>query len=82
MDEHYIYIVRCNDNSLYTGYAKDVSQRIMKHNEGKGAKYTKTRRPVELVYQEMYGTKSEALKREIEIKRYSRKEKLKLISEG
>ncbi|MCE5003637.1 GIY-YIG nuclease family protein [Staphylococcus pseudoxylosus] len=82
MDKHYIYIVKCKDGSLYTGYAKDVTQRIAKHNNGQGAKYTKIRRPVQLVYQEMFDTKSEALKREYEIKRYTRQQKLELISEG
>ena len=51
MDKHFIYIVRCKDGSLYAGYAKDIEQRIAKHNSGQGAKYTKIRRPVELVYQ-------------------------------
>lgn len=82
MDKHYIYIVRCKDGSLYTGYAKDIEQRIAKHNSGQGAKYTKIRRPVELVYQEMFNTKSEALKREYEIKTLTREKKLQLISEG
>ncbi|MFH4903812.1 GIY-YIG nuclease family protein [Staphylococcus cohnii] len=82
MDKHFIYIVRCKDGSLYTGYAKDIEQRIAKHNSGQGAKYTKIRRPVELVYQEMFGTKSEAMKREYEIKTFSRQKKLQLISEG
>ncbi|MBU0439361.1 GIY-YIG nuclease family protein [Staphylococcus succinus] len=82
MDKHYIYIVKCKDGSLYTGYAKDITQRVAKHNRGQGAKYTKIRRPVELVYQEMFDTKSEALKREYEIKTYSRTKKLELISEG
>ncbi|MEB7463509.1 GIY-YIG nuclease family protein [Staphylococcus succinus] len=82
MDKHYIYIVKCKDGSLYTGYAKDIAQRVAKHNRGQGAKYTKIRRPVELVYQEMFDTKSEALKREYEIKTYSRTKKLELISEG
>ncbi|AVL76821.1 MULTISPECIES: GIY-YIG nuclease family protein [Staphylococcus] len=82
MDKHYIYIVRCKDGSLYTGYAKDIEQRIAKHNSGQGAKYTKIRRPVELVYQEMFNTKSEALKREYEIKTFTREKKLQLISEG
>ena len=82
MDKHYIYIVRCKDGSLYTGYAKDIEQRIAKHNSGQGAKYTKIRRPVELVYQEMFDTKSEAMKREYEIKTFSRQKKLQLISEG
>ncbi|MBA1354567.1 GIY-YIG nuclease family protein [Staphylococcus cohnii] len=82
MDKHFIYIVRCKDGSLYTGYAKDIEQRIAKHNSGQGAKYTKIRRPVELVYQEMFDTKSEAMKREYEIKTFSRQKKLQLISEG
>ncbi|MBO1199907.1 GIY-YIG nuclease family protein [Staphylococcus simiae] len=81
MDSHFVYIVKCNDGSLYTGYAKDVKARIAKHNDGKGAKYTKTRRPVQLVYHEVYDTKSEALKREYEIKTYSRQKKLRLIEE-
>ena len=82
MDKHFIYIVRCKDGSLYAGYAKDIEQRIAKHNSGQGAKYTKIRRPVELVYQEVFDTKSEAMKREYEIKTFSRQEKLQLISEG
>lgn len=82
MDKHYIYIVKCKDGSLYAGYAKDIEKRIIKHNNGQGAKYTKIRRPVQLVYQEMFDTKSEALKREYEIKTFSRQKKLKLISEG
>ncbi|MDN5829445.1 MAG: GIY-YIG nuclease family protein [Staphylococcus equorum] len=77
-----IIIVKCKDGSLYTGYAKDIEKRVEKHNKGQGAKYTKIRRPVELVYQEMFDTKSEALKREYEIKTYSRQQKLVLISEG
>ena len=81
MDKHYIYIVKCKDGSLYTGYAKDVTQRVAKHNNGQGAKYTKIRRPVQLVYQEMFATKPEALKREYEIKTYTRQQKLELISE-
>ncbi|MBL7566088.1 GIY-YIG nuclease family protein [Staphylococcus saccharolyticus] len=82
MDKHFVYIVKCNDGSLYTGYAKDVNARISMHNEGKGAKYTKMRRPVQLVYQEVYYTKSEALKREYEIKTFSRQKKLKMIEGG
>ena len=82
MDKHYVYIVKCKDESLYTGYAKNVEQRVAKHNKGLGAKYTKVRRPVVLVYQEMYETKSEALKREYQIKQYSRNKKLALIKEG
>lgn len=82
MGSHFVYIVRCSDNSLYTGYTNNIEVRINKHNAGKGAKYTKTRRPVVLVYQEMYETKSEALRREYEIKTFTRQRKLKLIEEG
>lgn len=82
MGNHFVYIVRCSDNSLYTGYTNNIEVRINKHNVGKGAKYTKTRRPVVLVYQEMYETKSEALRREYEIKTFTRQKKLKLIEEG
>ncbi|MBI5973891.1 MULTISPECIES: GIY-YIG nuclease family protein [Staphylococcus] len=82
MDKHYVYIVKCSDNSLYTGYAKDVEARVAKHNAGKGAKYTKIRRPVVLVYQELYTSKSEALRREYEIKTFTRQRKLKMIEEN
>ena len=82
MGNHFVYIVRCSDNSLYTGYTNNIEARINKHNAGKGAKYTKTRRPVVLVYQEIYETKSEALRREYEIKTFTRQRKLKLIEEG
>ena len=81
MGSHFVYIVRCSDNSLYTGYTNNIEARINKHNAGKGAKYTKIRRPVVLVYQEMYETKSEALRREYEIKTFTRQRKLKLIEE-
>lgn len=82
MGSHFVYIVRCSDNSLYTGYTNNIEARINKHNAGKGAKYTKIRCPVVLVYQEMYETKSEALRREYEIKTFTRQRKLKLIEEG
>lgn len=68
MDKHYIYIVQCKDASLYTGYTNNLAARIAKHNEGKGAKYTKSRRPVQLRYYETFETKSAALKRECAIK--------------
>ena len=80
MEAHYVYILRCYDGSLYTGWTTDLKQRVKAHNEGKGAKYTRSRRPVELVYHEEFGTKSEALKREAAIKRLSREEKLPLIN--
>lgn len=76
---NYTYIVECRDKSLYTGWTTDLKKRIDAHNAGKGAKYTKSRRPVKLVYSEKFETKAEAMKREYAIKHMSRSEKLKLI---
>lgn len=76
---YYTYIVECADRSLYTGYTTDVKARIRKHNSGKGAKYTRSRLPVKLVYYEEYETKREAMSREYYIKQMSRKSKLDLI---
>lgn len=76
---HHCYIVECSDGTLYCGYSSDVEKRVKTHNSGRGAKYTKTRRPVVLKYVESFETKSEALKREYQIKQLSRKEKLELI---
>ena len=76
---HWVYIARCSDGSLYTGMATDVDRRIDEHNDGKGAKYTRSRRPIEEVYREECASKSAALKREAAIKRLSRAEKLNLI---
>jgi len=74
-----VYIVLCNDGTFYTGYAVDLLKRIDVHNSSKtGAKYTKIRRPVKLVYSEHYSTKSEAMKREYVIKQLSHNEKKKL----
>lgn len=75
----YTYIVECNDKSLYTGYTTDVVARIKTHNSGKGAKYTRSRLPVKLVYFEEHETKSEAMSREYAIKKMTRANKLKLI---
>ena len=76
---NYVYIVRCRDGSLYTGWTNDLKKRIEAHNAGCGAKYTKSRRPVELVYFESFESKSEALKREAAIKKLPREAKLALI---
>lgn len=76
----YVYILRCNDDTLYTGYTVDIASRVDTHNKGLGAKYTRGRLPVELVYQEVLDSKSEAMKREIKIKKLSRLEKLELIA--
>ncbi|MGV3243190.1 GIY-YIG nuclease family protein [Staphylococcus sp. 11261D007BR] len=79
MANHYTYIVQCSDHSLYTGYTNNLEARMTKHNAGKGAKYTKARLPVQLMYHEVFPTKSEALKREAAIKRLTRAQKLQLI---
>lgn len=75
---NYTYILKCNDDTLYTGWTNNLEKRIKDHNDGKGAKYTKTRRPVELVYYEKFETKEEAMKREYAIKQLTRAEKLLL----
>ncbi len=75
----YVYILRCKDDTLYTGITDDLQRRLAVHNAGKGAKYTRGRGPVELVYQEEVATKIEACKREYQIKQLSRPEKLELI---
>ena len=66
--ENFTYIVKCSDGSLYTGWTNDLDKRLKAHNSGRGAKYTKTRRPVELVYYEKFLTKQEAMSREARIK--------------
>lgn len=76
---YYIYILRCGDGTLYTGSTNDVQRRLEAHQRGRGAKYTRSRLPVELVYQEALPDKSEALRREAAIKKLSRSEKLTLI---
>ena len=79
---NYVYIVQCADATYYTGWTNDLIKRIEAHNAGKGAKYTKSRRPVQLVYYETYATKSEAMAREYAIKQLSRQEKAQLIKAG
>lgn len=76
---NYVYILKCSDDTLYTGYTNDLKKRLKAHNDGKGAKYTKCRRPCKMVYHEEFETKNEALSREAQIKKLSRIEKLKLI---
>ena len=76
----YLYILRCGDGSLYTGITTDVERRLEAHRCGKGAKYTRGRGPLELAYRETCGDHSAALKREIQIKKLEREEKLKLIA--
>jgi|TARA_B100000530_G_scaffold263426_1_gene176332 putative endonuclease len=75
----FVYILKCKDNSFYTGITNDLEKRIKVHNLGKGAKYTKARLPVSLLYCETYQTKGDALRRELEIKKLKRIEKLALV---
>ena len=77
---NYTYILECADGSLYTGWTNHLEERIEAHNRGKGARYTKSRRPVELVYFESFATKEEAMSREFKVKRLTRAEKLRMIN--
>ncbi|WP_312668284.1 GIY-YIG nuclease family protein [Tissierella praeacuta] len=75
----YVYILQCNDNTLYTGWTINLDKRIFMHNSGKASKYTRSRLPVQLVYFEKFNNKIDAQKREYAIKQFSRQQKLKLI---
>jgi predicted GIY-YIG superfamily endonuclease len=77
----FVYLIRCGDGTLYCGIALDVGARLKAHQEGKGAKYTRGRGPLELVYQEVCATRAAALRREREIKRFSRAKKLSLLNQ-
>jgi len=77
---NYTYMLKCSDGTLYMGWTNDLDKRVEAHNSGKGAKYTKARRPVELAYYEEFETKEQAMKREYAIKQLGRKEKQKLIA--
>lgn len=77
--KHYVYILRCKDNSYYTGYTTDVKRRLEEHSNGTGAKYTRGRSPLELVYMEGFATRSLACKRESDIKRMTKEQKTTLI---
>ena len=79
MNENYTYILRCADGTYYCGWTNNLDRRLKAHNEGKGAKYTRSRRPVTLVYYEAFSTKEEAMRREYEIKQLPRKKKEELI---
>ena len=76
---NWTYILRCADGTLYTGWTNDLEKRMLAHNSGEGAKYTRSRRPVELVYYEEYEAKEEAMSREWHIKRLTRAQKAELI---
>ncbi len=77
----YVYMVQCRDGSLYTGWTYDLEARVAKHNAGRGSRYTAGRRPVVLVYQEVWPDKNSALHREIAIKKLNRRQKLALVAE-
>lgn len=77
---NFCYMLRCGDGTLYTGWTKDLEQRLQTHNAGRGGKYTRSRLPVELVYREEFETKEEAMSREWHLKRLTRQEKLRLIA--
>ncbi|MFA6308059.1 MAG: GIY-YIG nuclease family protein [Patescibacteria group bacterium] len=79
MKKYYFYLARCSDNTLYCGYCRNLSDRENKHNNGDGAKYTKQRRPIKIVYSEQFNSISEAMKREAQVKSWKREEKEKLI---
>jgi len=76
----HVYIIQCADDTLYTGVSTDIPRRVMEHNNRKGGNYTRTRTPVKLVYQEPAHNHSEALKREAQIKRWTKSKKLVLIN--
>lgn len=80
-DKNFTYMVRCSDNTLYTGWTNNLEHRVEKHNSGKGAKYTMARRPVKLVYYEEYETKQQAMAREAAIKKLTKIRKEELIKE-
>ena len=78
-DKNYTYIVRCSDNTLYTGWTNNLKKRLETHNAGRGAKYTKVRRPVRLVYYETFETRGEAMSREASIKKMRKIQKEELV---
>lgn len=80
--KYYVYIVECRDKTYYTGYTPDIAKRIELHNSGRGAKYTRDRRPVKLVWCREYRYFKKAFKKELEIKKLTRKAKEKLIAKG
>jgi len=80
MKKYFVYIARCKDKTLYTGYTTDIKAREEKHNQGEGAKYTRARRPVKIVYSEQFKTMSQAMKREAEIKSWPKTKKESLIN--
>ena len=81
-DMNYTYLLECSDGTLYCGWTNDLEKRVKAHNSGRGAKYTKPRRPVRLVWYETFETKEEAMSREVKVKQLSRKQKDELVAHG
>lgn len=81
-NEHYMYVLECKDGSYYAGYTNQLEKRVQTHNEGKGAKYTRGRRPIKLIHFERYGTKREAMQAEYKFKQLRRSEKEQIIEKG
>lgn len=79
MKKHFVYILKCKDGTFYTGYTTNLKERVKLHNTGKGARYTRNRLPVKLVYHESFKTIREAYQREVEIKKMGRQAKKKLL---
>ncbi len=80
--QNYVYMLRCSDDSLYTGWTNDLDKRVKSHQSGNGGRYTRAHRPVELVYHEVYATRHEAMRREWEIKHMTKEQKENLIREN
>lgn len=78
---HYVYIVECADGTYYTGYTTEIERRVQEHNQGEGAKYTRGRLPVKLIFKESYENRSTAMKREYDIKQLNRSQKEELIND-
>ena len=78
----FLYVLECSDGSFYTGISNNLEKRITEHNSGKGSKYARARLPVRLIYSECVETKSQALKREIEVKRLTRTQKEQLVGKN
>jgi putative endonuclease len=79
VSDHYVYVLECADGTFYTGYTTDVERRVSEHDAGDGAKYTRGRTPVELVYTEEFASRSAAMSREYELKQLSRAEKERVV---
>lgn len=79
---HFVYLLKCRDNTFYCGYTNNLENRVKAHNLGKGSKYTRGRIPIKLIYVEELPSKSDALKREYQIKQFSRKDKEDLIKQN